>query len=448
MDVWWDPNASPFKRDITYVVKRKFVRTSELKSQEKLWNIKDNYKYVLANNLNASNDLDSDPVVEVITVYTKKAFTTLVYNKAIRYVKNPLANQQIPFYFLVRYPDFYRFGGKGISAILADLQEAENDIYNLTMDNVKLSVNKVFKKRRDAYIPPQALNIEPGKVISLEDITNDFEMMDMGEVHLDAFKMLDTISGMVNQTTGSLDYLNSPTGIGAQNKTAAGARIIVQEANRRFAMAIKYNKETFLVPLLKDLLSLYKQYIDRNLVKDIFAENELKSMKIDPMKIDWDGEYDFTITGNTSLLDKQAILENLQTALPLLSQLGAQFNVQSIADQILDALDLPKDIIIGFSQPAAPAGNTAGPQGAPASPNGAPASPATPGAPQPGVEGPAPSPTAPQASPDQEAQIEQIAKILNTQPEILKQDMMSGKVNMATLIHMAERAQGSRIAPK
>jgi hypothetical protein len=273
-------------------------------------------------------------------------------------------------------------------------------------------------------------------------------MMDMGEVHLDAFKMLDTISGMVNQTTGSLDYLNSPTGIGAQNKTAAGARIIVQEANRRFAMAIKYNKETFLVPLLKDLLSLYKQYIDRNLVKDIFAENELKSMKIDPMKIDWDGEYDFTITGNTSLLDKQAILENLQTALPLLSQLGAQFNVQSIADQILDALDLPKDIIIGFSQPAAPAGNTAGPQGAPASPNGAPASPATPGAPQPGVEGPAPSPTAPQASPDQEAQIEQIAKILNTQPEILKQDMMSGKVNMATLIHMAERAQGSRIAPK
>jgi hypothetical protein len=445
MDVWWDPNASPFKKDITYVVKRQYIRTSELKLQKNLWNVQDNYKYVLANNMSTNNELDSDPVIELLTVYTKKSITTLVYNKAIRYVKNPYANQQIPFYFIVRYPDFYRFGGKGIAAILMDLQEAENDIYNLTMDNVKLSVNKVFKKRADAEIYPQALNIEPGKIISLNDINNDLQMMDMGSVHMDAFKMIDTISGMVNQATGSLDYLNSPTGIGAQNKTAAGARIIVQEANRRFAMAIKYNKETFLEPMLADLLSLYRQYIDRGLVAELFAEHELQAMKITPDKIDWDGKYDFEISGNTSLLDKQAILENLQTALPMLSQLGAKINTEAVCDQILDALDLPKDIVSGFTNPQAQGSNGA-PNAGPA--NGQSTSPPPQGS-DVGPEGQAPAPAGPATnlSPDQEAQITQIAGILGTKPEILIQDISEGRVNMQTLVAMAQKAQGSKIAP-
>ena len=444
MDVWWDPNAGPEKKKLTYVVKREFIRTSEFKAQIDKWNIQENYDYVLANNLSKSNELDSDPVIEMITVYTKTSITTLVYNKAVRYIKNPFANQQIPFYFIVRYPDFYRFGGKGIAGILSDLQEAQNDIYNLTLDNVKLSVNKVFLKRRDAYVAPQSLNIEPGKVISLEDVNQDLKMMDMGGVHMDAFNMLEKINGFVNQTTGSLDYINAPTGIGSQNKTAAGARIIVQEANRRFAMAIQYNKETFLQPMLTDLLSLYKQYIDRSLVGDLFEEGKLESLGVTTEQIQWDDEYNFQITGNNSLLDKQAVLENLQTALPMISQLGYEINTQAVIDQILDTLDLPKDLVLGVMQaPGAPPAQGANQQ--PPMGTGE-LSPSQPGAQAPPPESPGnPGAAGAQIDPQLANQITQIAQILGTQPEIIMQDLSDGKVTMPTLISMAQSEMKKRI---
>lgn len=445
MDVWYDPNGSPLKGTLTYVCERQYIRTSQIQEQEYMWNIKENYEWALNESKNKQVDLTMDDAQEIVHVYTKKGITTLWYNKAIRYIENPFSHGNIPFYFIVRYPDFYRFGGIGIAGLLGDLNESINDVFNLTMDNLFLSINKGFLKRRDAYISPQALNFEPGKVISLEDIEKDFKVLDMGDIHMETFKMLDTLNGFVNQTTGSLDYMNSPSGIGNTNKTATGARIIVQEANRRFAMAIKYNKESFLCPMLRDLGELYKQYVNRKKVISVLGEDILKEYKMKWENIDWDGEYDYEITGNVSLLDKQAILDNLEQAMPLLSQLGVSVNKIAIAGIILDALDVPKDIIQQqHTQQVGPDGQPMGANGPIVPQNGATKTPTSSAQTQPNAvpaEQLPPQGAGVQLTPQQEDQLTQIAQILGATPELLKEDLASGKVDFQTLVLMAEKAQ-------
>ena len=440
-DVWVDPNAPQKKGALTYAVVRRFLRLSEIKKMRERYT----QTKAVANLISVLKESDNseDKPHEVCTVYKPGTFTTILENTVISHEDNPFGHHNIPLYAIIRYPDANMFGGIGIAKVLGDLQEGINDVWNLGMDNWKIAVNKLFARRRDALIPAGALNFEPGKVMSLEDIDADFKVFDMPGVSGDTFRILENMQGYINQATGSLDYLNAPSGIGSANKTAAGARIIVQEANRRFAKAIKTNKECFLVPMLRDLMSLYRQYINRKKVESVLGESQAKTLKISPKEINWDGEYDYIISGNVSLIDKAAQLENLKEGLPILKDLGFELNRDAIAAQVLDVLDLPKDIILDQedSKEKATSPETAAPapvEGAAAAQAPVPPVPPNVAQMQPNQNPEAvatPQPTA--ANPVVAQELAAIAQILGTTPDVLAQDIAEGKVDIETLKKMA-----------
>lgn len=437
-DCWWDPNATS-RADMTYLVERQFMHLSQFKEQAEYWNITKNFNKVmeLATNEAEQQGLVDDPVIEVITVYTKKDITSLVFNIAVRHQDNPFAHGNIPFYPMMRYPDHYKFQGKGIPAILSDLNESMNDLHNLMLDNIELGVNKILLKRKGGSLVVKDLNLQPGKVITLEDINADIKTLDLGGITFDSFKMMESLNGFVNQTAGSLDYLNAPSGIGAQNKTATGARIIVQEANRRFAFAIKYNKENYIVPMLKDELMLYRQYFDIRKAEKSIGKKATEQLNLEFKNIKWDGAYNPVISGNVSLIDKEARLENLEKGIPMLNQLGAVLDNETIAAEICDTLDINKKLVKGFAPPPqlGPDGKPVPPQGPPQEQPQAQPAPGQPNASeatqQPG-QGPA-------LDPQTMAELAEISKVLAIPVEGLVQDLNAGKVDMPTLRQMVEK---------
>ena len=475
-DVWVDPNADRWS-EVTYVVERKFLRLSQLQKRAKFWNQKDKFKkamtaYLQPKSAGVASVADTtgsngtpmpsqDPVQTIAYVYTNDDVSVLWNNYLIHFIKTPFGHHHIPFYPFQCYPDFYKFwGAKGIPAILCDINETANSILNLTLDNLSLQVNHVILKKRGKFIDTQSGQLEPGKIVTVGNF-DDIQKMEMGTVQPAAFEMIEKLNTMMNQTAGSLDYLTNPNAAGGDtNKTATAARLSLSEANRRFAQIIQFNKETALMPMLEDLLKLYIQFLDKDTVSEILGNRLAEDLKYDKKQsIIWDAEYDYLISGNTSLMDKQADLENLQTGANLLTQLGFNINKELMAKNIMDDLHLNKKLLLPPTPtpPQAPQ-EPQGPQG-PAGPANANQAPAianatnvpqmTAGNTQPDVNAPAPQDQGAQGNgqigltPDQMAQLPQIAEQLGIDSTVLLQELEAGAIpgGFATLLHISQHPE-------
>jgi hypothetical protein len=414
-DVWPDPNASSWD-DMGYVVVRTFVTPDMMETMhdDKMFNNEEKYQFVMTafnNEWTIDDNQSSEKIYELFTVYTKEDVTQFFLGEAIDYRENPFCHRHIPLYTIKRYPDFYNFNGVGVAQILNDIQGGINDMYNLVMDNTKLTVNKIFIKRKGSPMEQQSMLLEPGKVIPLEN-PEDLRPLDIGNVDLGGFKMMDSLMSMMNIATGSSDILNSTAGTNAAQHTATGMNILTQEANSRYAMAIKWNKECFLIPMLNDLLLLYRQYLDKTAVTEILGEERAAKYNVDSIEdvVRWDGEYSYIINGDISMQDKQVVLSNLETGIPMLKELGANLDTEILSQKIILALNLDPKIIKRNEQPA--------PQPAPQQ------------APQ----------QAPQPAPSQGA-LEQLSATLNVPINLLEQKLMKDNISVAELMQIAKTAQ-------
>ena len=468
-DIFVDPSANNWT-DKTYVTERRPMRLSLLVKQIEQWTERERFNNVLKTvkeqlasgqsmpsdgNINnavpGSNSIESaatfnlDPVQMVYNIYAKGEITTMWMGYCIRYVENPFAHGNIPVYAFQFEPDFYRFAPKGLPIILSDLNEAQSDVLNLTVDNWKISSMKIFAKKKNAFIPAQDLMLEPGKVLNLENPETDLVVKDVGNVHMDSFTLMDKLAGLVNQAAGSMDYMNAPSGVATVNKTYGGARLIKQEANQQMARIIKHQKETALKPMLQDLLKLYYQFLDSDTVADIIGEDSATRLNwVKEFEIAWEEEYDYEISADLSMSDKQSRLENIEQGAQLLTQIGAQIDPAPIALQIIDTLELPKSILKSLT-PAASGTQNATPT---ATSGATPTSAATTPAPSIASTQPSNTPAPPtngqqaQLTPDEVSQIPQIAQALGIDPDRLMADLQNGIIpNFQVLLHLIQHPE-------
>jgi hypothetical protein len=394
-DIWWNFTGAEDKETLEYIVERVCVSKARFKSLEKIFINKGNFNKIMA------SLKDDNKTVEIFTVYFKDRFITIADKLELRDIANPFKHGNIPFYPVIRYPESNTMIGKGIPQILADIQESQNDIHNLTLDNIKLSINKILLRKKYSNFSSKNTTLTPGIIWDVDDV-DGIKTLDLGNVHMDGFKMSEFLNGYVNQVSGNLDYMNAPSGVGNVNKTATGARIIQEEGNKRFAFAIQYTKENCIIEMLTDLLSLYQQYYEPE--DDTLTEEEIKEVGVEPKDVDWNEDYNFIITGNKSLLDKQSELENLQAGIGMMAQLQIPFNGVEVGKRIFEVMDLDKKLL---EQAQTPQGMPQGGQG--------------------------------QASPDvMRQQLEQLAQILNTSPEAILKAIESGQTTMEQVITKAQ----------
>lgn len=358
--VYPDPDADSYW-DCKYICEDLTICVDELKDNAKKYNEKGEY----ASLMDSISKLGEIEVLDAFRLYEKNQTTLVVNGYMIHQSPNSYKHSQLPILPIIKYPDAGNVRGKGVIEIIYDMILYLNKTYNLKADNLMLSILKIFLKKKTANLKANALDLYPGKVSEVEDPNTDIKVLDMGVVNPQVFTELRDLNGYVNQAVGNLDYINSPTGIGDQNKTARGAELIVSEANIRFAEFIKYNKENFIIPLTRMLVENIQQMLTDAEAKKLLTEQQVKDLGLEDKGVNMNLKFKYLANGASSTDTKAMRLQKVLQVLPMLQNMPealARLDFNELVNYIKDSMDLPEALFKKVEKPAdaqAPEGGAA-----------------------------------------------------------------------------------------
>lgn len=144
--------------------------------------------------------------------------------------------------------------------LVRDVQGLTNEIANQRIDNVKFAMNKRYFVRRNRQVDIRALtrNI-PGGVTLLTNPDEDVKVVDTPDVTSSSYQEQDRANMDFDEVSGNM----SQSSIQANrrlNETVGGMEILANDANKVRAYSIKTFIETWVEPVLRQLVLLEQYY--------------------------------------------------------------------------------------------------------------------------------------------------------------------------------------------
>jgi hypothetical protein len=185
--------------------------------------------------------------------------------------------------------------GKSPAQVTKGLQYLLNEAFSQTLHNFKLSVNLMFKYKRDAEIDMAELFALPGNAIGWEDAKDNVDLFPIPNLVEAGLTVVSWIIQFMQQTTGAVDYVMGTSAARGITETASGINTITQQAMFKFQMMaeniqgdlndivtyimilwIKYNPEEILrkFPELDEFVNQTDRDLEEGRVFDI-AMNDL-----------------------------------------------------------------------------------------------------------------------------------------------------------------------------
>lgn len=347
---------------------------------------------------------ESNPEFTVLRRFTKDGWCDIVpefNNVVIREVENPYFHGEIPITIGVDYPYPGELFGMGEIEPIDRIQRAINAVLNQRLDNVQLTLNQMFKVKKDSGVDMHTLISAPGNIITTSDMSA-VEPIAVPDVTGSTFvQTMNYLTSSLQNGSGITDYT---VGVGNEtvgNKTATGTRLVQQEANAQFKLKIQlfnhmvvqdianqwkdlriqYTTEeqklriigSDTVDYLRDNTSLSRIGLegeelvpgDERPSKLDIKNNEFAFLNLMPEDIQPSivGDYDFiATTSSEQLTDPIALQENFFTAIEKVSnpawqqglaQQGKIINFESMTKKVFDKLNLGiegKDVLTEIPQ--------------------------------------------------------------------------------------------------
>jgi len=150
----------------------------------------------------------------------------------------------------------------GLNELTFGLQEEANEIQNQRRDNVSLVMNKRYFARRTANIDFRSLTRNvPGSVTLMDDINTDIKWDTPGEVTGSSYQEQDRVSVDYDELAGTF----SPGSVQTNrqlNETVGGMKMLSGDANAITEYQLRVFAETWVEPVLKQLVQLEQYYED------------------------------------------------------------------------------------------------------------------------------------------------------------------------------------------
>ncbi len=236
----------------------------------------------------------------VITVAEEKV--------VIRDEENPYWHCRMPFVEGRICPVENEFYGVGIPEMVESLQNELNDVRNARMDNVTLSLQKMFIATRESDIlkqfPDGVIPSEPGLII-LSNEPDGITPLVVPDVTQSSYMDAEKIKSDIETTLGIYDYSRGAPA--KSRETATGILSLQEAANLRFKLMIMELAK--MIANASDLMvDLNEQYINE---EKVFRLTNQEWQKIDDIE-EVIGRYDFVPVGSSMEgLSKYARLEQL-----------------------------------------------------------------------------------------------------------------------------------------
>ncbi len=168
------------------------------------------------------------------------------------------------------YPD-------GVAGISKDIQAEANEIANQRIDNVKFAMNKRYFVRRDKQVDIRSLTRNvPGSVTMMTDPDKDVVVQETNDVTSSAYQEQDRLNLDFDDITGSFSQ-GSVSSNRKLNETVGGLNLLSNDANQMSAYQLKTFVETWVEPVLEQLI-LLEQYYETDELAMTLASKEAATL--------------------------------------------------------------------------------------------------------------------------------------------------------------------------
>lgn len=148
----------------------------------------------------------------------------------------------------------------GVSRLTRDMQAEINDLANLRVDNVKFVLNKRYFVKRGKQVDVRSLtrNI-PGSATMMEDPEMDVKVVETADVTSSGYQEQDRLNLDFDDVAGAFSSASVQSNR-KLNETVGGMNILTSNANQVSAYQLKTYVETWVEPVLRQLLLLEQYY--------------------------------------------------------------------------------------------------------------------------------------------------------------------------------------------
>lgn len=157
-------------------------------------------------------------------------------------------------------------------SLTADLQRESNEIANQRLDNVKFVLNKRWLIRRGANIDVESLlrNV-PGGVTMVNDVEKDALPVNWQDVTSSSYQEQDRVNVDFDELAGNFAQGSVLTNR-KLNETVGGMRMMAQGANMLTEYTIRVFVETWVEPVLRQLMLMEEEYETDEVILAIAGE--------------------------------------------------------------------------------------------------------------------------------------------------------------------------------
>lgn len=265
----------------------------------------------------------------------------------LRDEKNPYDHKRIPYIAAPFSPLPFEFYGIGIPMIMGDLQDILNDLANSRLENIKLSINKMWL-RRPGSVADDQLKTRPGGVIDVNgDLNNSIRPLEFPDVTGSSYREQQEILNAIQNVTGASDYIRGQASDTIPKQTATEVMQKTQQASNRFVYVFKMMAEQSIAKIADFFIELSKQYITEEKTIKILGNKANIYKTITPEDID--GEFDIIVSIDPMRADEQAhnnavmnaFNMSLNPALQQLTQGAISPNVIiGLFNEVMESLDI------------------------------------------------------------------------------------------------------------
>lgn len=177
-----------------------------------------------------------------------------------------------PYVIGVAILETHRVFPDSVPMLTKGLQDEANEVANQRLDNVKFVLNKKYGVRRGRNVDINALlrNV-PGAVIMSDDPANDIVEYNWPDVTASSFAEQDRINADFDSLIGTFDQGSVNTNR-KLNETVGGMQMAGQSANILTEYMLRTFTETFVEPVLRQIVKLEAKYETDQTVLAIAAQ--------------------------------------------------------------------------------------------------------------------------------------------------------------------------------
>ena len=151
-------------------------------------------------------------------------------------------------------------------------QAEANEIVNTRMDNVKFAMNKRYFVARNRQVDLRSLTrAVPSSITLMNDIEKDVRVVDTPDVTSSSYNEQDRLNMDFDEITGNMSQ-SSVQANRRLNETVGGMEILSADANKVQTYDLKTFIETWLEPVLRQLVMLEQHYETDEVILALAAE--------------------------------------------------------------------------------------------------------------------------------------------------------------------------------